>query len=434
MRASLTIIPGIAGAVFVALCGAAPAARAATLDTLHRFCKQSGCPDGSGPVAALVMADKRHFFGTASRGGTHASGDDGGVVFELTHNKDGTWTYSTIYSFCAQANCADGDQPLGDLIVDDHANLYGTTWFGGKFNGGSVFELSESGGAWHETVIYDFCSVIANSKCIDGQEPAAGLAYAGQSTGAHWDEFSPLFGTTANGGNYGNGTVFKLISDGSLWNQSVIHNFKLSKFPAGGILVDSAGNLFGASGDGGANGGGLFYKLAHDTWNETTLYQFCAQSNCADGGNMESRPVLDASNNLYGTTLNGGSFGGGVVFELVHGSSGYSYKKLKNLCSPSCSETGTSGVGLAIDTGGDLYGTANGGGAHASGAVFKLHHGAHGWKETLLYSFCKQSGCSDGSGPWQGAAPILDPSENVFGTTFKGGEQSNEGTVFELTP
>src|SRR5207248_1714900 len=149
-----------------------------TLDTLHKFCKQAGCPDGSGPVAALVIADKRHFFGTASGGGAHASGDHGGVVYELIHNTDGSWKYKVIYSFCAQTNCADGDQPLSDLIVDQDGNLYGTTWAGGAHAGGTVFKLNKSTG-WTESVAHSFCAARdSNGNCLDGEDPQAGLTYA----------------------------------------------------------------------------------------------------------------------------------------------------------------------------------------------------------------------------------------------------------------
>ncbi len=433
---------GLAAIACLAVLAFAPGSASAwTLDTRHIFCKQAGCSDGSGPTAALVMADKRHFFGTASGGGAHANGADGGVVYELIHNKDGTWTYKAIYSFCAQTNCADGNQPLSDLIVDQDGNLYGTTWTGGAHAGGTVFKLTKSTG-WTENVIYNFCSVRnSNGKCLDGEDPQAGLTYAGQASGAPWDEFSPLYGTTVNGGKYGsssnshNGVVFKLVSDGSVWDETVIHNFGTSRSPFGGMVMDGAGNLYGATTYGGTYGGGLFYKLAHDTWTETVLHYFCAQTNCADGANMESRPVIDANGNLYGTTVNLGADGAGGVFELVHGTSGYSYKVLKNFCSPSCSDAGESGAGLAIDGAGNLYGATEAGGANNSGAVFKLHHGTNGWNETLLYSFCSLSGCKDGSTPWIGAAPILDAQGDLFGTTFKGGDAtSNAGTVFELTP
>lgn len=404
-------------------------AAAWTLDTRHTFCKQAGCADGSMPQAALLMADKRHFFGAASSGGAHASTNHGGVVFELIHNTDGSWSYKVIHSFCAQSGCADGDDPLADLIVDKDGNLYGTTWAGGAHAQGCVFKLTHGNSGWTETVIYSFSGGIGSS--TDGRDPAAGLTYAGQSTGVPWDEFSPLFGTTYTGGTHGNGTVFKLVSDGSLWNIEIIHSFNTSKFPEG-IAADGAGNLYGATLDGGAHAGGLFYKLAHDTWNETILHQFCSQANCRDGASMSSRPVIDASGNIYGATVNGGVLGG-TVFELVKGSGSYTFKVIHQLCPSGSCPDGETGRGIVMDSNGDLLGAASDGGANHSGTIFRLHKGTKGWKDTAIYSFCSQPHCGDGAAPQ--APPILDSHGNLFGTTYAGGDATRKaGTVYELTP
>ncbi len=430
MRLRFKIVTELAGAAFVLALGAASIgiASSATLDTIHTFCKQSGCLSGASPRAALLMADKRHFFGTASRGGANVHRGIGGLVYELTHKQDGSWKYNVIYDFCAKDGCADGDDPLSDLIVDKDGNLYGTTWAGGAFSQGGIFQLHKSASGWIETVIYNFSGGINNSK--DGRNPAAGLTYVGQSSGAPWDEFSPLFGTTANGGKYAHGTAFRLVSDGSLWNLNIVHNFQNSAFPAG-LAADSAGNLYGGTRDGAANNAGLFYKLAHDTWKQTVLHIFCSEPNCADSGGMISRPVIDGSGNVYGATIEGGAGVGGAVFQLQHGSSGYTYKVLYSFCAP-CS-AGETGEGLALDSTGDLYGTLQDGGANNSGSVFRLHNGANGWKGTVLYSFCSKPSCRDGGAP--DAPPILDSQGNLFGITAAGGDATSKaGTVFELTP
>jgi uncharacterized repeat protein (TIGR03803 family) len=104
-------------------------------------------------------------------------------------------------------------EPLAGLITDKDGHLYGTTSAGGAHMQGTVFELKHGTAGWMETVVYDFCPL---NGCGDGRNPASGLTYAGQATGAPWDEFSPLFGTTTGGGHYDHGIVYELTSDGSL--------------------------------------------------------------------------------------------------------------------------------------------------------------------------------------------------------------------------
>ena len=423
----------IGGAATLAAVVLAPGyASAGSLETLHKFCKQTGCPDGEEPWASLLMADNRHFFGMAEFGGPHATSlYNGGVVYELIRNNDGSWTYKNVYSFCAQADCADGDRPESDLIVDKDGDLYGTTWHGGQYGQGTVFQLRKSGASWIETVIHSFHCV--QPSCSDGQEPSAGLTYAGQATGTPWDEFSPLYGTTRTGGSYGKGTVFRLTNDGPSWNETVIHAFATSRDPAGGMIMDGSGNLYGATRGEGANGGGVFYRLNHDSWSETILHQFCSETDCADGQTMGSRPVTDASGNLYGATWYGGAHSGGVAFELMRKKGfGYTYKVLSDFCNASTC-TGGNIVGIVMDNAGDLYGATIGGGSNSRGTLFRLHNTTGGWKRSVLYSFCVLSECRDGASPV--AAPILDAQGKLLGTTHGGGNATSfGGTVFEFTP
>src|SRR5579863_4003664 len=138
---------------------------------LHSF---SGPPnDASYVISSLVFDSQGNLYGTSANGGSNfvdGSGDAGGAVYELTPNGDGTWDESVIYSFCSNFNgifCSDGESAWGGLIMDAKGNLYGTTFEGGtggvsgSLGGGVVFELSPPvrGGAWSETVLYNFCSI-----------------------------------------------------------------------------------------------------------------------------------------------------------------------------------------------------------------------------------------------------------------------------------
>ena len=418
---------GLGGAAalgaFVSIALGTGNASAWTLDTLHAFCKQTGCTDGKAPQTALVMADKRHFYGTTPEGGAKNEG----TVYELVHKKDGTWNYNVIYSFCAKTNCADGSQPLSDLIVDKDGILYGTTFSGGGI--GAVYQLQHTSTGWQESVIYKFCS---SGTCSDGESPYAGLSYAGQSTGAPWDHFSPLFGTANNGGTFNHGVAYKLISDGSLWNEEVIHNFKTGIGPSA-LLVDSAGNLYGDTSDGGLhNNAGLVFKLAHDTWTETIIHNFCAETNCADGENGASvRPAIDAGGNVYGTTVNGGG-GGGVIFRISPTGSYSVIHKFPNVYTTGETPLG----GVLVDSSGDLFAPLEGAGPNINptpraGTLVKLHHGGNGWVVSVLYVFCSKQNCNDGGYPRSGV--IFDASGDLLGTTQKLGSH-NGGTVFELTP
>ena len=157
---------------------------------------------------------------------------------------------------------------------------------------------------------------------------------------------------------------------------------------------------------------------------ETVLYSFCAQTGCPDGSNPRADLVMDTVGNLYGTTLYGGTSGVGTVFEL----------------SPSGTETvrhsfaarHTDGhypyAGLLMDTTGNLYATAQSGGAKGLGTVFKLSPNGN---ETLLYSFCVLAACADGYHPRAGL--IMDTKGNLYGTAFDGGAY-DAGAVFELSP
>ena len=160
----------------------------------------TGGSDGGGPDSALVMDKAGNLYGTTSSGGNSECGGTGcGVVFELSPQAGGDWTETTLYTFCSQTNCADGEEPGGGLVRDSAGNLYGTTYFGGTYDDGVIFKVNTAG---NERVLHTFTGG------ADGADPAAGLIM---------DNAGKLYGTTELGADtkcasdrQGCGVVFEL--------------------------------------------------------------------------------------------------------------------------------------------------------------------------------------------------------------------------------
>ena len=247
-----------------------------------------------------------------------------------------------------------------------------------------------------------------------------------------FDAAGNLYGTASyEGGSAssgGNGVVFKLSHDTSgRWSETVLHSFqgKDGANPAAGLIFDKAGNLYGTTTLGGTYGNGVVFKLTHEPngrWSETVLHSFQGK----DGANPWGDLVLDRAGNLYGTAQSGGGHNSGLVFKLSPATNGeWIETVLLNF-------QGTDGAnpfgGLILDRAGNLYGTTYNGGARNNGTVFKLTPESDGeWSETVLHSFQGK----DGANPYAGL--IFDRAGNLYGTTYDGGARNN-GTVFKLTP
>ncbi len=257
------------------------AASAYTLKTLYSFCAKTNCPDGNTPTGGLLMDASGDLYGTTVGGGLSAFVS--GTVFELVPNAKKTkWKEKVLYEFCAQANCADGEEPTSTLIADKSGDLYGTTSAGGKTGHGLAFELMPNAKRtkWKLKVLYNFCSV-GGASCLDGDAFSplehAGLTYAGAATGVPYDGTSPLYGTTIQGavgtdGGLGPGVVFELTPGKKKWSETVIHVFcqaistcKDGLNPVAGLIVDAAGNLYGTTLNGrlgGVGNGGTVFEVS----------------------------------------------------------------------------------------------------------------------------------------------------------------------------
>ena len=266
------------------------------------------------------------------------------------------------------------------------------------------------------TVLHAFCS---QANCADGA-----IAHAGVIV----DVAGNLYGTTLQGGDHGGGTVFRIAQDGT---ETVLYSFCAQtncadgSAPYAGLVMDGAGNLYGATACGGADGCGFgaVFKLAPGG-QETVLHAFAGGKDGADPNDL----VLDQAGNLYGTTELGGGkgcggMGCGTVFRI---SPSGSEKILYRFCSQTNCADGSFPWSALLIRSGNLYGTTVNGGANARGTVFELS----GKKETVLYSFCPQANCSDGADPY--AAVVADKAGNLYGTTANGGANSG-GTVFKLS-
>jgi uncharacterized repeat protein (TIGR03803 family) len=263
-----------------------------TETVIYRF---MGGSDGEGPAYADLIFDKvGNLYGTTRFGGAAS----GGTVYELTPSGGG-WTESVIYSF---NNSPDGYFPNSGVILDDAGNLYGTTYYGGTDGVGTVYQLTPSGSGWAENIIHSF-----PGSGEDGVVPACGLIF---------DQLGNLYGATPAGGSGGGGTVFELTPSGGNWIFAVLYNFNAGTGPYASLTMDRAGSLYGTTFTVGADGYGSVFKLTFSGggWTYTDLYDFTGGN---DGGNPESKPVFDANGNLYGTARLGGTYGNGVVWELT---------------------------------------------------------------------------------------------------------------------
>jgi uncharacterized repeat protein (TIGR03803 family) len=365
--------------------------------TLHSF---TGA-DGSKSFAGLLQGKNGSLYGTTYFGGVKNDGE----VFQVTT----AGKLTTLHSFCSTNGCADGEYSYAMPVQGADGNFYGTTYLGGSKGDGTVFKMSPSGSL---TTLHNFGGA-------DGSQPLAGLAAGSDGN---------FYGTTNLGGSHGAGSVFKVTPSGQF---TILHSFCSKAACAdgqssyAGLIQASDGNLYGTTLSGGTQGHGTVFKITKGG-TFSTLYSFCAQSGCADGEFPQTGLVQASNGNLYGTTILGGAYGSGTIFELTLSGA------LTTLYS-ACSQTGCPDgnylyAGLIQARDGNLYGIMQVGGAHNSGTIFKITLSG---TLTTLYSFCSQPACADGQYPAAGL--VQATNGNLYGTTADGGVHG-DGTVFSIAP
>lgn len=427
----------LAACLVLAAVSAIPAVAAPQETVLYRFrVGPHGIgPDGRNPGGGLVIDPSGALYGTTALGGAPLC--NCGTVFELAPPEAGAgrWTQRVLYRF---RGGRDGGGP-GSLVMDKSGALYGTTAAGGvgcqtnPLGCGTVFKLTPpriGGTGWTHTVLYRFTG---------GRDGATPFGLIIDARGA-------LYGGTESGGSSCGalrscGTVFTLTppaASGSGWTETVLHRFQAG--PAGPLVMDAEGALYGTTGYLYSNCCGTVFKLAppragETPWTATRIYRFKDE----EDGQFPALALVDAGGTLYGTTEYGGG-GAGSVFALAPPEPGRTLRSKTVLYSFRGVLDGHDGaipIGVLImDARGVLYGATYGGGEvcfpSGCGTVFALAPpaaGGTGWTETVLYQF--ESGL-DGENP---TGLVMDASGTLYGTTTLGGAPlCNCGTVFRLVP
>lgn len=272
---------------------------------LYRFL---GGSDGSQPVGNVIFDHSGNLYGTTDEGGPGNCASGCGTVYKLIHSNSG-WTESVAYAFPGSPN---GANPGDGVIMDGVGNLYGTTSFGGSQSlYGEAFELLPSGSGWTENHLHDFRGG------TDGANPEAALIF---------DSSGNLYGDTYFdgylNGQGGAGSAFDLMPSGGEWSYGTLAAFNgTAGGPEGRLVMDSAGNLYGTTAYTGRYSYGEVFRLtpSNGGWTLTDLYDFTGGS---DGGVPYNGLTMDSQGNLYGTTSQGGGcslgLGGcGVIFEIT---------------------------------------------------------------------------------------------------------------------
>ncbi len=342
-------------------------------------------PMGRQVLSNLVMDASGNLFGTTSYGGI----GNGGEIFEIAKGTTALTTFATF-------DPANGICPVGGLTLDASGNFFGSTQYGGPLNIGSVFEIV------HGTNVITTIATFNNST---GANPSAGVTL---------DASGDIFGTTYSGGASGEGTVFEIVHGTNAITTLASFNGTNGGFPASGVTLDAAGNLFGTT----WAGSGTVFEIPRGA---TTIVPLVSFTNSA-GHSPSAGLTIDSAGNLFGTTQYGPGSASGTVFEIASGTSALTTLATFN---------GVNGAypadTLTLDASGDVFGTTPYGGAGNAGTVFEIVRGSS--VVTTLASFNSSTNSSTGAAPSAGVT--FDSSGNLFGATTTGGAFNN-GTVFEI--
>jgi len=379
--------------------------QAQSYHVLYNF---TGGRDGAQPYAGLSIDRGGKLYGT-----TH-SGNEGvnwGVVYQFRRAGTG-WIFQSLQLF-------DGAL-AARAIIGPNGSVYGTSPNNlDQYRSGYVFNLRPQLNActtaicnWNASILYGF------SGGADGGQPRYGDLV--------FDALGNMYGTTAVGGT-GSGVVYKMTQSGGNWSEQPIYAFNGTPdgaTPFGGVVFDSVGNIYGTTTQGGANGFGAVYELSPSGsgYTERVIYSFTGGT---DGSYPTAAIYIDGSGNLFGTTSNGGSGGGGTVFELSPNGSSFNYTLLHSFSGGTqCGPWGT----LAADSNGNLFGTTVCDGATGHGNIFEEAKSGSSYTYSSVYDFANGS---DGGRPYGNVT--FDASGNMFGTASLGGS-TGVGVIWEITP
>lgn len=330
------------------------------LRPLHDFTDGS---DGAGPAGRIIIGPDGALYGSTAAGGggpcVLTNGYHGcGTVYQLRPPARApasviyNWNSTVLYSFSG----SNGSYPQGDLTFDSAGNIYGTTINGGTPGWGVIYKLTNNGGRWIQSVLYQ---ALGDG---DGEYPWGGVVF---------DHAGNLYGTFSQNGPNDYGSIFKLAPSGGGWTESTIHAFTFrgsdGATPQGGLVLDNAGNLWGTTVHD-PTGGGTIFELTPSGggWSYNFIYQLT--------GGIDLGPydklLMDSAGNFYGTTYGDGRYGYGSVFKLTRSGGGWTYSSLHDFTGGS--DGGNPFCKLAFDSSGNLYGTAFGGGANGKGVIFQI--------------------------------------------------------------
>ena len=381
---------------------------AQTFTTVHSFTGPT--QGGAWPSAGLIQATDGNFYGTTTAGGGGSCTFGCGTIFKIT--PQGTLTMLYSFQFPEWG-------PSSGLIQANNGNFYGTTaWGGGSSNCyatngcGTVYEITPEGTT---TTLYSF------------SEPAGVLSGVIQASDGNF------YGTTFYGGDEsctsGCGTIFQLTPEGALTTLTSFAGTNLSA--PGGLVQATDGNFYGTTLYGGTgssygyNGNGTVFDITPGG-TLTMLYSFCAQTNCADGGGPATL-IQAVSGNFYGTTLYGGAYGNGTVFEITAGGT---LTTIYSFCAQRSCSDGSEPTNLMQSADGNFYGTTlHGGGGSWTGTIFEITAAG---TLTTIHKFAHSDGANPSAGVMQAR------NGNFYGTTTYGGTSSNCsegcGTIFSFSP
>jgi len=374
--------------------------------------------DGSEPWATVIVDQRGNLYGTTLYGGANNLG----TVFKLTHQGAG-WVFNPLYSFTS----SDGVFPEAPLTIGPDGTLFGTTIYGGAGDAGTVYNVRPPSNPcrtticlWNETVLHSFTG------SPDGGQPGYGPLV--------FDQAGNGYGTTISGGINNGGVVYRLSRSQGAWTESVVYTLTVPVTgiePYSGLVFDRAGNLYATASTAGGLGTGTVYELTNSEmgWAGQTLYAFPVRDPGA-GAAPYGGVVRDAAGNLYGTTTSGGANGQGTIYELTYSGGSWSENVLFNFSGVDIGPKNS----LAMDASGNLYGTNFQGGGYQHGNVFRLSFSNGQWVYTDLHDF---TGGEDGELPEGGVA--IDANGNLYGTTSSGGTINGNctlgcGVVWEITP